>query len=246
MIDARTSLDPPSTAVPVGVNQGIALSDRAVDILNVLAVGTLFIDHLVRGPLRTIDPQLWSQVQGFGIAFGRLAFPLLALTIAHDLERSRSSHGRIILRLCFFGGLAFFPFIELFGPTLNLLFTVALGVGLHWAMRRPWRFGGVATLGLGLLAFLLGTFCEYPAGGVFAVCIAAWLLRTGTNLHWGLWLAYMLTINFWNPLALTAVLVPGVVDLVRKLRGGPFLRAYWLEGLYPAHLIALLALTRWT
>lgn len=184
---------------------------------------------------------------------GRIAFPLFALVFGYNLARDQASgapthmqwnqtYRRSLWRLLLFGVLAF-PFSVLAFERwdllpVNILFTLAVGMGLVWCIRRNdlagALIGSVLFLGGGLLV-------EFNWPGLLLI-VACWasFARPGIAVWVGalVSLALLAAVN-GNLHAMWAVPVAWIVsrfdvDLPRNR---------WLfYAFYPAHLAVLAAL----
>ena len=172
---------------------------------------------------------------------GRLAFPIYCFLLCEGLRHTRSLH-RYLLRLGVVGLLAEIPFDLLFYGELtfvhqNVMFTLILGLLASVAVERletPWQKAAAVVLTI-LAAELLGT--DYGGIGVLLILT----LAVGRDLR--LW-AVMMAVLF---LAAGGVQIFGLLALIpiglcsgRRTGWG----RWWMNGFYPAHLVALLLLER--
>ncbi len=177
---------------------------------------------------------------------GRIAFPLFALVFGYNLARDnphwQDAYRRVLRRLLLFGIVAL-PFSVLAFERwdllpLNILFTLALGLGLVWCIRR-----NDATAALIASALFLGggLLVEFSWPGLLLI-VSCWacFARPGAAAYLGAFasLALLFLIN-GNPYALLAAPVAWIVA-----RLDPELpRHRWVFYVfYPAHLAVLVAL----
>lgn len=122
------------------------IADGTIEALKWLALVSMTYDHVVRF--------LFS---GSGIgeatAFGRIALPLFAFILAYNLSRpgiTGAVYIRVIGRLITFGLLAVPAYYYLVGPfPINILFTLALALGIVWCLehrRQPLAWAALVLL----------------------------------------------------------------------------------------------------
>jgi hypothetical protein len=177
---------------------------------------------------------------------GRIAFPLFALVFGYNLARTDAhwpqTYRRVLVRLLLFGLVAL-PFSVLAFQRwdllpLNILFTLALGLGLIWCIRRN---DLVAALVAPVLFLGGGLLVEFSWPGLLLL-VACWacFARPGAAAWLGALasLALLFLVN-GNHYALLALPVAWAV-----VRFAPELpRHRWVFYVfYPAHLAALAAL----
>lgn len=229
--------------------------DTALDLLKWLALASMLLDHL-----RFVWPAL-----GWLYPFGRLAFPFFCLAIAANLARNPAApEPRRLLRylgaLLLFALLAEAPYRLLVGEaatTLNVLPTLALGLSIAQALRRPRRLGLLLASAALVLAVIGDRWLMFGAAGALLPATCLLVLRRP------LWCAALpglvcLAANRWPPLFAEAaawqpfaLLVLGMC-LVAPALGLAVLRAdtaigvppfrRWGYLLYPGHFLLLAAL----
>ena len=201
------------------------------DSLKAIACVSMLLDHIGAVFL----PWPWLRI------LGRLAFPIYCFLLCEGRRHTRSLH-RYLLRLGVVGLLAEIPFDLLFYGELtfvhqNVMFTLILGLLASVAVERletPWQKAAAVVLTI-LAAELLGT--DYGGIGVLLILT----LAVGRDLR--LW-AVMMAVLF---LAAGGVQIFGLLALIpiglcsgRRTGWG----RWWMNGFYPAHLVALLLLER--
>lgn len=82
-------------------------------------------------------------------AVGGITFPIMAFLLVEGYAHT-SNLGNYVLRLAAFAIVAEIPYALLFGPLLNVLFTLLIGLGILWLNDR-------FNPGIGLLVVVLGT-----------------------------------------------------------------------------------------
>lgn len=177
---------------------------------------------------------------------GRIAFPLFALVFGYNLARENplwmQAYRRSLVRLLGFGLLAF-PFSVLAFQRwdlmpINILFTLAAGLGLVWCIRR----NDIAGALIGSLLFLAGgALVEYYWPGLLLI-VACWAsfarpsLATRLGVLTSLTLLALVNWNFYALLALPVVWLASRLDLELP-------RNRWVFYVfYPAHLAVLAGL----
>lgn len=177
---------------------------------------------------------------------GRVAFPLFALVFGYNLARENpqwaQAYRRSLVRLLGFGLLAF-PFSVLAFQRwdlmpLNILFTLAVGLGLVWCIRR----NDIAGALIGSLLFLGGgALVEFYWPGLLLI-VACWAsfarpsLATQLGALASLTLLALVNGNFYALLALPVVWLVSRFDLELP-------RNRWVFYVfYPAHLAVLAGL----
>lgn len=119
----------------------------------------------------------------------RLVFPLFALIAAQNLELHRANPKRYISRLLLYGVIAQPFYYWSFGfAQLNVLFTLAVSVGVWWWLEgtRARGMDIVSRYAPVLLVAISAVLLEFNWAGVLAVPIYAGLMRRGA---WWDWLA---------------------------------------------------------
>ncbi len=102
----------------------------------------------------------------FLFTLGGLTFPIMAFLLCEGY-RHTSSVRRYATRLALFAVIAEIPWFLLWGPSLNVLFTLLIGLGLLWAgdhLRSRWLYG------LALVAGVAASwFCDWAVAGPLMV-----------------------------------------------------------------------------
>jgi TraX protein len=213
------------------------LSGGAQDVLKLVALGTMLLDHTNKAVLGESAPALsW---------IGRLSFPLFAFLIAYNLEKRSVSPRRYLLPLLICGLISQPFFAAAFHvPRLNIFFTLILGIGLWYAHRTLEERGYGWAIWLAALPFMaLNWWTDYPILGCVIIPIWALLLRNPSGLAWLGWGFVTLSLNFFLPESYVGLLVAPLIILVAKaLLNRPRLLArerFLMYGFYPVHLLVL-------
>ncbi|MEM8715147.1 MAG: TraX family protein [Cyanobacteria bacterium P01_G01_bin.4] len=203
--------------------------------IKLIAFALMVIDHAGRIFL----PGWWLP-----IALGRLSYPLFAW-LAAEGQKNTSNIFRYIGRLLLWGSIsqpvyAYFSYLDERPPQLNILFTLALGVGALAVWKRAHPVVGVLTL---LLVLVLSIVLQV-AGGPYSVSII-YLMSEIRYRDWKWHLAFAGTV-----LAFVAVYGFSVVEICALF--SPFILLFYggTRGrktkvfylLYPAHFIALISI----
>jgi TraX protein len=214
------------------------LSPLAQDVLRVTAITSMVMDHVNR--------VFFSEgILVFTLA-GRLAFPLFALLIAHNIHDRGVSWRRYVLPLLIAGVAAQLPFMKLFAPQLNIMFTLLLGVliepGARFLERKFAKGSGPYIWALAALPNLV---MDYPLLGVWVVPVAGFLVERGQWWHWVALLGLSLFTNQFSPQTFTVLLLPILVWGAAMLEGERLTVPRWFwYGFYPLHLFILAVLER--
>ncbi|TXH06960.1 MAG: conjugal transfer protein TraX [Candidatus Moraniibacteriota bacterium] len=215
------------------------IPDGALEGLKWIALASMLYDHVVRFLLMGPAPAPAT-------AFGRIAFPLFAFTLAYNLSRPGLDGGiyrRLIMRLIGFGLLALPATLYLVQvQQLNILFTLATAVALVWILeQRPlWYSLPIA----GILFAAAGTQVEYGWPGLALMLSFSYFIRRGVTLDSlaalaaGFMALSVSNGSQWGLLSLPIILAASQVTL-------PLRRHKWFfYAFYPAHL-ALIAWLAW-
>jgi hypothetical protein len=216
-----------------------AIPDGTLEALKWLALASMAYDHAMRYLVPGISVNEAT-------VFGRIAFPLFAFIIAHNLSRPGNGpevYRRVIGRLLIFGALSIPAYAVLVGPgRLNILFTFATAIGILWLfeLRNRFWWSPAAALALFLAA---NPLVEYNWFGlVLILSFFAWR-RLGMTvgsvalLAFGFLALSLSNGNHWGLTALLFILMAHRIALALP-------RSKWLFYVfYPAHLtlIALIA-----
>lgn len=219
----------------------LLLSDRSVEALKWIALVCMTLDHVNKYLLGESVPGLF--------AVGRVALPLFALVLAHNLARegalAQHMHVKLVARLGLIGAMSCPAFISLGGVAwgwwpLNIMFTLLAGVAVVACLAR----GGKGKTALALALFMVGGgLVEFWYLGVGLVVAAWWYYKRRTTLAWMGVIAMLAALallnhNFWALAALP--IVWAVTTLNLRVPRIP----YFFYGYYVAHLYVLLLLKR--
>lgn len=212
------------------------LSPLAQDGLRAIATISMVMDHVNRVLLQNrIEIFTWA---------GRLAFPLFVLLIAHNLVERRVPWNKYLMPLLIAGIAAQVPFSVVINPTLNVMFTLLVGVlcqpFAEWLERLVGKGGGGFAW---ILLSAVGLALDFPLFGVWMIPMACWVVRRKDWLAWIPFLVFCLLTNIFDVHALITLLVPMIVFFVAKLEGSrlPIPRFAWYA-FYPLHLVVLAVL----
>ena len=213
------------------------LSPRAQDVLKLLAIISMVIDH--------IGALLLPNVIVLRI-IGRFAMPAFALLLGYNLAQRGVPPKRLIGPLIGFGLLAQ-PVYALASSTThgNILFAFALGV-LIIAIRRNLESQPVAQAVMIALLATASLFTEYPLTATALIVLSERLIARVTSFHLTAWIFCALAANIFDPISLVGLLPLPAMLMLRSLEGPRLLTWRWLGyTFYPAHLGLLLVLKSW-
>ncbi len=155
------------------------MSNHAQFWLKMFALGLMLADHIHLVFFhRQLEWLYW---------LSRLVFPILALIVAQNLERHRANPKRYISRLVLYGILAQPVYMICFQTTqMNVLFTLAASIALHWILEALKARGLIWQLRWGLALFLASSLpmLEFGWAGVLAVPVFIALMRRGARWDW--------------------------------------------------------------
>jgi TraX protein len=233
MKTANATVAPPNASALL---PKLAIPEGSLEALKWLALVLMTLDHVNKYLLHTTVPAMFNA--------GRLAMPLFAIVLAHNLARpdalATGSYRRVMTRLAIAGAVTTLPFVALGGLgwgwwPLNIMFTFLVATAAIALIDTGQTFKRIAAVGLLLIG---GLFVEFwwPA---LAILMATWSYRKRPNwpalalglaglasLHW-------INHNDWALAALPLVLLAGRINLpLPKLR-----RVFYL--FYPAHLAVI-------
>ena len=226
----------PASNTPVYLTVPI-LSPRAQDVLKLLAILSMVIDH--------IGSLLLPNVIVLRI-IGRFAMPAFALLLGYNLAQRGVPPKRLIIPLIGFGLLAQ-PVYALASNTThgNILFAFALGVMIV----AIWRDLESQPMARTVIVALLATaslFAEYPLTASVLIVLSERLMSRVTNLHLIAWIFCALAANVFDPISLVGLLPLPAMLMLRGLEGPRLLTRRWFGyTFYPAHLGLLLILKSW-
>ena len=174
----------------------------------------------------------------------RLVFPIFALTVAQNLELHHANPKRYISRLVFYGVLAQPVYMICFQTTqINVLFTLASSIALHWILDALKARGLIWSLRWGLAIFLASSLprLEFGWAGVLAVPVFVALMRRGA---WWDWLfAFVLAfgiVKFTSPWLMPLIAIAFWISCSRFKEARVLNQPRWLRHafylFYPIHL----------
>lgn len=227
MARAMTKLQAPQPAS--------AIAQDRLDWAKWSAVALMAANHLCLAL-----PAPWPTV---GHAVGRPCLALFAVVLASRLaERPEQRVRAAAVRLLVWGVVAQLPYLLLVGGValrLNVLFTLAMGVGGFWLWRDK-RFAWLAAAALGAAA--INPWLDGGALGAAAVSMAAALTERGRRTEAGLAAATLVAAanlladpsRAWAAAAVFAALP--ILWLSQRLPRAPRLPGWLFYAFYPAHL----------
>jgi TraX protein len=211
-------------------------SEDGLDAAKIAAIFLMTINHVL---LAFPDWRLW------GYLIGRPCIPIFAFIIVARLANGPPDRGvRMLVRLICWGIVAQVPYYPLFGafpPHLNILFTLAAGVGLiHLARRGP-------QLLLAPVALVIALVGHYLDGGSLTPIsmLAGFLLFYRSKvaalslLAAGVSLENMLGPLHWVAVTPTLVAVPIVLASSRLISVMPRQPGVTFYIFYPTHLLVI-------
>ena len=215
-----------------------SLSPLAQDVLRVTAIGAMVLDHLNKAFFN-------SDIMVFTWA-GRLAFPLFALLIAHNIHSRGVPWQRYVAPLLIAGIAAQLPFMTLFQPLLNVMFTLLLGILI--APTSVW-LERVLGKGSGSFAWVLlalpNLLMDYPLFGAWLVPLAGFLV---VRKVWWSWIPFLVAALFSNqfvPPSFVLLGLPLLVHAVALLEGKRLRVPRWgWYAFYPVHLFVIAVLVK--
>ena len=216
----------------------LVLGSGQQEALKWLAVASMTVDHTVKVLFGAWPP---------GVAVGRLAFPLFAFLLAYNLTVRQVAPGRYLPLLAV--GLCAQPFhAALFPGSLNIMFTLLLGVGffpLYGWLNKQLEQSFLAAVALATVTLVLSSFVNYGFAGVLLVPAFQLVLKRPTPLSALLLAVLLLQINHFTPYALVSLFAPTLIYLVAQVRVSRLPRNRWVFIVYyPLHLAALCLLSR--
>ena len=157
--------------------------DHALDWVKWLALVAMVLDHVW-----FILPPEW-QDPGYGLRVaGRLAFPLFCLSIAANVARQPAGYPVGIRR--YLGGLLLFAILSqpayagfFSNGTLNILFTLALGLPVAAAVQHRTPALIVGAIACVAIAYAYGSVLAYGTWGVLLPAVLVVAIRAQS---WGL------------------------------------------------------------
>jgi hypothetical protein len=236
--DTKSLANAPTAAAgaqPMAV--GFTCSTEAITALKWLALMLMIGDHVNKYVLHDGVPLLFI--------LERLVVPLFAFVLGYNLGRPIAiiwpAHGRMMLRLCIFGGLACIPFIALnqlgwhWWP-LNILFTLLVAVLVSWLL----DCNTPISLFTACMVFIIGgALVEFWWPAVAACLFArAYFRQPSFWMFFGFILSvaslYVINGNFWALAALP------VIAYAATFWTRPLPRAQWFfYAFYPLHLAVI-------
>lgn len=214
------------------------LSPLAQDVLRVTAITAMVLDHVNKAFFN-------NDIAIFTLA-GRLAFPLFALLIAHNIQARGVPWQRYMLPLLIAGVAAQLPFMTLFQPLLNTMFTLLLGILI--APTSVWLDSKLGK-GSGSFAWVLlalpNLLMDYPLFGAWLVPLAGFLVVRKVWWSWIPFLAAGLFSNQFTPPSFVLLALPLLVHGAALLEGQRLRVPRWgWYAFYPVHLFVIAVLVK--
>lgn len=168
---------------------------------------------------------------------GRLSFPLFCWLLVQG-EKYTKNFRQYAIRLLALGIISQPIFQLLFQvQSLNILFTLLVGLGCLRAARQAPRYRALSWIGGGILAQVTGV--EYGAYGVGAIALIK-QFQPHKIWWWASWVLLHLILLLAQPsfgqFQLPAVAAPLVLLMVNHQPGA---KARWFYLFYPAHLLVI-------
>jgi hypothetical protein len=223
-----------------------------------IALVAMVLDHAAN---------LAAQISGteanvYLVGIGRCAFPLFVCVIAYRLAESPARDLRYLARLIPWAFIGQIAFVLSVGPPLlmNVLFTLACGVAIHFACRvvpddaAPLRMRIVA-LGAGVAGVGLSFWCDYGIiGALSPVLVSRWVKEGDIRIVHAVTIGVVANAAYvvqGIPMALVGGLAAGVALAIvrvvaetvslRVVAIGILGRSWIFYAFYPGHLFALAA-----
>lgn len=213
------------------------IADGTIESLKWLALGLMTVDH--------INKYLFAEKLPAAYELGRMAMPLFAFVLAHNLARpgtlASGAYGRTMKRLALSGALATPFFIGLgyvmngWWP-LNILFMLLASTLTFYLVEK----GGHANCLSALVIFVVGGALVEFWWFAMAFCFCAWrYCKSRSTVNLAVWMVvgaslYLVNSNFWALAAFPIILASqGVTIRIPRLR-------HVFYAYYPAHLAVLL------
>jgi hypothetical protein len=234
------TINPKTFETPIHMVTAQVARVVSADTLKLAALGLMLADHVhLVFFSRSMDWLYWLT---------RIVFPLFALIVAHNLEHHRANPRRYLSRLLLYGVVAQPVHWLCFGlPLLNVMFTLASGIGLWWLLQTLESRGVHVALRYGLITLvaLNLTFLEFGWSGALAVPVYAALLRRSTWWGWLGCVVLSFDIVRWGEPWIMPLIAVGLWMLTAKRSPGPSVKKSRLMrhaayAFYPLHL-ALIA-----
>lgn len=221
----------------------IKLTSAQVGWIKWLALISMVIDHAARILLATDSPAFLPCT-----TIGRLAYPLFAFLLAHNLMHFSKSPRNYAIRLAVFALISQPVYMYTFPESapLNIFATLLFGLGLLIAFQR-WQqahtFKTALPLGvLTLLGGLTGFAFEYGTIGIVLPTVWWLWLQKPAGTYTLLLAIFLLALNHLTPQALAGVMaLPLVVACTKKpFPAPPSMPRLFFYSFYPLHLLLLL------
>lgn len=213
-----------------------AICSGSLEAAKWLAVIFMTVDH--------VDAFLFSRQLHWASDVGRLAMPMFAAVLGHNLAHLLyDKHLQLIQRMLIAGGVSTFPYallsLETTGaPPLNILFAFAASVFVSALLLRGRRVSALCFF------MIAGVLVEYAWFGM-AIVLAFRLLSQKPTIAtcWlaatSVFLLAVVNLNHWAMASLPLLLLLGFISpAIPRLR-------HFLYFYYPAHLFVLLAIGSW-
>lgn len=149
--------------------------------LKILAIAGMTANHVAA----VFSPDMPWQATAILYAFGGMTYPIMAFLLVEGY-RHTSSVRRYAMRLGMFAVIAQVPFTLCFGLTLNVLFTLLMGLQILWCWDNVKSKTIFALIFAGDLA--LSMFCDWALLGPLMVFMFSLLREKGAS---GIWLALL-------------------------------------------------------
>jgi hypothetical protein len=226
--------------------EAIRFSDSQIEVLKWVAMAAMVIDHANKIVLGgEFEIMMW---------IGRLAFPIFAVVLAYHYQFHTRRKSRYFSRLLFFAILSQPIYLVAFSiANLNILFTLAMGFVIIWyydyfqtAINQGDKLKIAAGLCLVAVIFAVAGNTDYYQCGVMMVPLAVLWLRHNKSIF--LMLQFlMLTISNVLPIyGFSALLSYAIIGLAITMPYRiPRLPRYFYYLFYPAHMAALMAISRY-
>lgn len=216
------------------------LSSSQLEILKMVAIATMFIDHW--DAIIESREYIWLNI------IGRLAFPLFCFIAAYNYEYHTRRPLRYIGRLFLFGMASQLVYMWAVTPErLNILFTLAFGLMTIWAydhravfLQYPQKMRYLIYIVLFAIWYALGFNVDYYHSGIILVpALVIWLRERSDVVLVGIIIA-TLAANLFYFFAVVGLFSYALVYLVQYIKM-PVARMprYFYYAFYPLHIFLL-------
>jgi hypothetical protein len=221
--------------------QPLVLSPRAQDILKIIALVTMTLDHMKIFFWRSGLP-----LYDLCAVVGRFAFPIFAVLIAYNLATREVPIKKYILPMLGAGIAAQYPFVSVGAPVLNTMFTLLLGVFAFWILeQQKHRYTAITTPLALLFIFMVSAATDYQFGGPFLIPIAVYVLRANHQIAWFGLVVFTMLLNNFRMESMVVAALPTLLLMLKSVEGKRIItNRYLVYAYYPLHLFLIQIISR--